>query len=106
MDELIECAKSNHMVEEKSIGIIYQSGGYACSTKEIDMIVDISRTVPGVVGAQISGAGLGGCVMIMVENGAVENLLKKLKIEYYAPHGLDNGLSVCIPVKGSGLLEI
>jgi N-acetylgalactosamine kinase len=106
MDELIECAKNIKMSEEESIGIIYQSGGYACSTKEIDMIVDISRTVPGVVGAQISGAGLGGCVMIMVEKEAVENLLKKLKREYYAPHGLDNGLSVCIPVKGSGLLEI
>ena len=53
----------------------------------------------GVAGAQLSGAGLGGCVMILVEEGAVDALVAKLESEYYAPRGLEPGLTVCIPVK-------
>ncbi len=83
-----------------------QSGGYACSTKEIDFIVDISKTVNGVIGAQISGAGLGGCAMIMVRDDAVDNLMNTLKATYFIPKGLDDDISVCVPVKGSGLIEI
>ena len=32
----------------------------------------IASAVPGVAGAQIAGAGLGGCVMVLAHNDAVE----------------------------------
>lgn len=35
-----------------------QPGDYACSTVEIDQMVDIASAVPGVRGARIAGAGL------------------------------------------------
>ena len=48
------------------IGILgRQPGAYGCSTPQIDDIVDATAGVPGVFGAQISGAGLGGAVMIL-----------------------------------------
>ncbi len=83
-----------------------QAGGYACSVPEIDFIVDTALRVDGVVGAQISGAGLGGCVMILVREDAVDRLAARLRDAYYAPRGLAPDLTVCAPVKGSGVLEV
>jgi galactokinase len=83
-----------------------QPGGYTCSIPEIDYIVDVALGLVGVMGAQISGVGLGGCVMIMVEEDVVDALVAKLESMYYKPKGLETDLTVFIPVKGSEILEL
>ena len=55
-----------------------QPGAYACSTPELDRIIDTARRLPGVRGAQMAGAGLGGCVMILVEEAAADPLIRTL----------------------------
>jgi len=82
-----------------------QPGAYACSTVEIDRMVDIASAVPGVAGAQIAGAGLGGCVMILARKGAVEPVRKALVEHYYRPAGLKPAVLPCIAVEGAGLAE-
>lgn len=42
-------------------------GGYRCSLPELDRIADLATKLPGVEGAQLAGAGLGGCVMVLVQ---------------------------------------
>jgi N-acetylgalactosamine kinase len=42
-------------------------GAYGCSLPELDRIVDIAASLPGVEGAQLAGAGLGGCIMALVQ---------------------------------------
>lgn len=54
------------------------SGEYGCSLPELDRIVDIARRQPGVEGAQLAGAGLGGCIMVLVQKPHTEALLKTL----------------------------
>jgi len=54
------------------------SGDYGCSLPEIDRIVDFARTQPGVEGAQMAGAGLGGCVMVLARRADTGSLLKAL----------------------------
>jgi N-acetylgalactosamine kinase len=51
--------------------LFMQPGAYACSTPEIDQMVDIACRTPGVAGAQIAGAGLGGCIMALVRRQSV-----------------------------------
>jgi N-acetylgalactosamine kinase len=53
-------------------------GAYGCSLPEIDRIVDLARGLPGVLGAQLAGAGLGGCVMVLVEKNAAAGALASL----------------------------
>jgi len=55
-----------------SIGTICESQNpnFFCSTVRIDQMVDIACSVPGVVGSQIAGAGLGGCIMIVAKKAA------------------------------------
>lgn len=97
---------SNDPQRSVSAGLANQPGGYACSTPEIDFLVDTALKVDGVMGAQISGAGLGGCVMILVREDCTENLAAVLDDAYYTPRGLQSGLTVCAPVSGSGVLNI
>ncbi len=83
-----------------------QSGRYACSTEIIDALVDSANSVPGVIGAQLAGAGLGGCMMVLVRNEAVSELTKRLCREVYEPRGIPPEMHVCRPVNGAGLLLI
>lgn len=106
LEELISDLRSEDPARVLQAQIEKQPGGYACSIPEIDYIVDVALGVDGVMGAQISGAGLGGCVMIMVEEDAVDALVAKLESMYYEPRGLEPDLTVCVPVKGSGVLGL
>jgi len=54
------------------------TGEYGCSLPALDRIVDIARRQPGVEGAQLAGAGLGGCIMALVQKPRTEDLLKAL----------------------------
>lgn len=83
-----------------------QPGAYRCSIREIDAIVDIAGRTPGVLGAQIAGAGLGGCAMVLVETDAVTDLEDRLQRYYYTPLKLPQGVMVCTPSAGSTLLRV
>ena len=79
----------------------WQTGAYACSIPEIDLMVDIAQRTPGVVGAQLAGAGLGGCMMILAENSAVDALCDNLKQRYYTPANIPPRILNCKPVSGA-----
>ncbi|MGQ9576019.1 MAG: GHMP family kinase ATP-binding protein [Thermoguttaceae bacterium] len=82
-----------------------QPGCYACSTPEIDQMVDVASAVPGVAGAQIAGAGLGGCIMVLSRRESVEAVRRALTAQYYRPRGLQPAVMPCITVEGAGLVE-
>lgn len=54
-------------------------GAYGCSLPELDRIADFLRRHPGVAGAQLAGAGLGGCVMALVAGARSTSLLTALR---------------------------
>jgi len=56
-----------------------QPGRYAFSTPEIDRLVDLAASVPGVDGAQLSGGGAGACAMVLARAEAVDALVAKLE---------------------------
>ncbi|MBC7330664.1 NTP transferase domain-containing protein [bacterium] len=92
--------------ERKEFTLAYQPGDYACSTPEIDYMVDLARRVKGVLGAQILGAGLGGSIMILAEEEAVADVERALIEGYYEPRGLEPRMGRCVPIKGAGIINI
>ena len=82
-----------------------QTGQYACSTEAIDRMVDIAQSTEGVVGAQLAGAGLGGCMMILARPQAVAPLGQRLRAMFYEPRKLPYNAHVVVPVDGAGLVE-
>lgn len=82
-----------------------EPGSYACSVPEIDRMVDAALRAEGVAGAQISGAGLGGCMMVLVRKDCYAGLENALCEKYYGPLNLDPDMFAAEPVAGSGLVE-
>lgn len=81
--------------------LCYAPGGYGCSTETIDNLVDFVTAQYGVMGAELSGAGLGGCIIILVKKEFTPNLLDNLKKHYYDKNNLPMGANVYLPVAGS-----
>ena len=92
--------------ERGEASLMMVPGSYACSTPELDAMVDIALGVVGVVGAQLAGAGLGGCIMVLCRDGAVEPLREAMTRGYYEPAGREPQVEPCVPVEGSGIFEI
>jgi N-acetylgalactosamine kinase len=68
-------------------------------------MADVARSIPGVAGAQIAGAGLGGCLMVFAKKDAVSALERALIKTYYRPNKLKPATMPCIPVEGAGLAD-
>jgi len=81
-----------------------QPGSYRCSTPELDLMADIAQRTDGVMGAQLAGAGLGGCIMALAREEATDRLVERLVRLYYQPRDLEPQVSVCTPIAGSGVL--
>lgn len=75
---------------------------YEVSSKELDALVDIAQTVPGVLGARMLGGGFGGCTMNLVKNAAVPAL--QAAVEHYYPErtGRQATIDVCRAAGGPG----
>ena len=78
-----------------------QPGGYDCSTPEIDLMVDTVLQHSDVRGAQLAGAGLGGCIMILVKKDAAEEVERELERSYYEQQGIEPRVFICQPAAGS-----
>ncbi len=102
----LEDLASHDAARHTAAQLEFQPGGYRCSTEEIDQLVDLASEVPGVLGAQIAGAGLGGCAMILVQAAQVPALCEHLEKHYYDARGLPRSLLLCQASAGSGLLSM
>ena len=62
---------------------------YEVSCKELDILVDIAKNDPNVLGARMMGGGFGGCTINLVKNEAVGDLVKKVSEMYKKETGVD-----------------
>lgn len=86
------------------VDVALKSGAYACSTPRIDSMCDLLDSVPGVLGSQLVGAGLGGCVVALVEKKSAAEVISALEEKYYGAYGLAPAASVFTPSCGSSVI--
>ena len=60
---------------------------YEVSTPELDELVEVAR-VAGALGARLTGAGLGGSVVILAPPGRTDAIRAHLTERYYLPRGI------------------
>lgn len=63
--------KMGKLLNEGHQGLRYL---YEVSCKELDFIVDEANKITGVLGARMTGAGFGGCAIVLVDKKEINNL--------------------------------
>jgi len=71
---------------DPSVPLHEHCGDYHCSIEPLDRMVDIALAA-GATGAQVSAAGLGGSVMVLVEDDASDGVIEAMTKRYYDPAG-------------------
>lgn len=61
---------------------------YETSAPELDLIAETAWSVPGVLGARITGGGFGGCAVALVKDEAIKPLMDAINRVYPAKTGL------------------
>ena len=78
---------------------------YAVSCDELDAVVTIGRAHPACLGARMTGAGFGGCAVLLVRRDAVEPFTEELLAEYHRAMGIRGEVIVSGPAAGAGVLH-
>jgi galactokinase len=60
---------------------------FEVSIEELDALVDLAAEVPGFLGSRLTGAGFGGCTVILLERGAEDDLRRALEAGYQERFG-------------------
>jgi galactokinase len=75
---------------------------FEVSSPELDAMVAIATSTPGVIGARMTGAGFGGSAVAIVERGAEDALREAVLARYPAMTGLVPGVYPVDVVEGAG----
>jgi galactokinase len=73
---------------------------FEVSCEELDNLVDITSNVDGVCGARLTGAGFGGCVILLAHNEALTEVRRAIRKGYH-PAGKIKIKAKIFPIKVS-----
>ena len=78
-ERVASCLEAMHAGDDEAVGAALRAGhaslaaNFEVSCPELDMLVEEAMRVPGVRGARLTGAGFGGCVVVLQEPGALSD---------------------------------
>jgi galactokinase len=67
-------------------------------------MVQIAQSLPGCIGARLTGGGFGGCTVNLVASGQAEAFANSLGPEYERRTGLHPEIYICQASRGAGVL--
>ncbi len=74
------------------------------SCEELDVIVDIAKTIPEVYGARLSGGGFGGSCCLLVDPTAADKIASTITAGYKAKFGDEPVCQIINPSQGAHLV--
>lgn len=78
---------------------------FEVSCKELDLMVEIATSLPGVLGARMTGGGFGGSTVTLCESKHAEEIGKILHERYEAKTGIAPVIFATRPAKGAHVIE-
>ena len=75
---------------------------YQVSCAELDLMVDIAHSLPGVYGARMMGGGFGGCTITLVEARHADAFAQAMAERYRIATGVTPPILTCVPGPGAG----
>ena len=79
---------------------------FAASCPEADLLVELARTQPGIIGARLTGGGFGGCTVNLVESAHAEAFRKGIHSAYLERAGIDADIYLCQAAGGASELPV
>ena len=79
---------------------------YEVSCKELDLLTDIARSITGVIGSRMTGAGFGGCTVSIVHRDALETFQTRITTEYHEQTGIEPEIYLCNVSDGAQVFRI
>ena len=79
---------------------------YEVSCMELDTLVEIARSVQGVLGARMLGGGFGGCTINLVRDEAIEPLRRAVEAQYPVRTGRQATIDICRAAGGPGFSTV
>jgi galactokinase len=74
---------------------------FEVSCEELDLMVELAKSVNGVYGARMTGGGFGGCTVNLVGHDRTEDFKRVVAEGYLKATGLEPEIYVCSAVKGA-----
>jgi galactokinase len=78
---------------------------FEVSCPELDLLVDLAASQVDVMGARMTGAGFGGCVVALVEAGSAAQVGARIVDSYRSRTGLPGVAVVCTPAGGVAVVS-
>lgn len=78
---------------------------YQVSCKELDIMVEEARALPGVLGARMTGGGFGGCTVNLVQVGQIDNFCAEIEKRYQRATEIKPKIYVSSPSQGAHEIE-
>ncbi|HHU50270.1 MAG TPA: galactokinase [Firmicutes bacterium] len=78
---------------------------YEVSCEEVDLLVELAREVPGVLGARITGGGFGGCTVNLIRADAVRDFIGYVLSKYKEETGIEARVYLSTAAGGAELIQ-
>jgi galactokinase len=78
---------------------------YEVSCRELDLLVELANSIPGVYGCRMTGGGFGGCTVNFIDDEAVADFEQSIKREYATKTGLVPEVFVTAAAEGAGTIS-
>jgi galactokinase len=74
---------------------------YEVSSKELDLLVELAASSPGIYGARMTGGGFGGCTVNLVRGECAGGFEAHIERAYQQATGIAPDVYVCEPAQGA-----
>ncbi|MCF8226990.1 MAG: galactokinase [Bacteroidales bacterium] len=74
---------------------------YEVTGKELDILVNEARKIPGTIGSRMTGAGFGGCTVSLVKEDSIEEFIREVGNNYENKTGLIPEFYIAEPGDGA-----
>jgi galactokinase len=78
---------------------------FEVSSPQLDALVEIATSTPGVIGARMTGGGFGGSIVVIAERSSMGALRQAIASEYPATTGQSASVHVVEPADGAGVIS-
>ena len=79
---------------------------YGVSSDPLNLLVDLTRDNPDVLGSRLTGAGFGGCTVNLVKKGAIDTFKQTISEPYQSATGLTATFLDFVPCQGVRELDL